>query len=500
MATATPSIERAKSASADAARDFLKKPKQLLIGGKWVSSKSGKTFETINPATEEVLALVAEGDKADVDEAVKAARKAYEEGKWSSISPHQRTRYLLTIADLIDKHADELAQLETLDNGKPLSQSRAIDIAGAAGIFRYFAGWATKIYGETNPSDPSTFNYTLREPVGVCGLITPWNFPLMMAAQKMAPALACGNTVILKPAEQTPLTALRLAELVGEAGLPDGVVNVITGFGPGAGSAISEHPDVDKISFTGSTEVGKLILAASTGNLKRVSLELGGKSPNIIFPDADLEKAIPNAMNGVFFNSGQVCVAGTRIFVQNEMYDNFLDQFAKATERMTIGDPLDPKTRLGPLVSKEQYDRVNGYLDIGRKEGARVAVGGTAHEGKGYFVKPTLFADVDNHMRIAREEIFGPVAAAIRFKDENDAVLQGNDTTYGLAAALWTKDISRALKVARALKAGTVWVNCYGLADTSMPFGGYKQSGFGRENGKYAIDLFTQIKSVYVKL
>jgi acyl-CoA reductase-like NAD-dependent aldehyde dehydrogenase len=340
----------------------------------------------------------------------------------------------------------------------------------------------------------------LREPIGVCGLITPWNFPIMMAAQKIAPALACGNTVILKPAEQTPLTALRLGEIIGEAGLPDGVVNVITGFGPGAGSAITEHPDVDKISFTGSTEVGKLILQASAGNLKRVSLELGGKSPNIIFPDADLNKAIPNAMNGVFFNSGQVCVAGTRIFVQNEMYDNFLDQFAKATERMTVGDPFDPKTRLGPLVSKEQFDRVKGYLDVGRKEGARVAVGGETAGGKGYFVKPTLFADVDNKMRVAREEIFGPVAAAIRFKDENDAVLQGNDTTYGLAAALWTKDISRGLKVARALKAGTVWINCYGLADTGMPFGGYKQSGFGRENGKYAIDLFTQIKSVYVKI
>jgi len=322
----------------------------------------------------------------------------------------------------------------------------------------------------------------------------------MMAAQKIAPALACGNTVILKPAEQTPLTALRLGELIQEAGIPDGVVNIVTGFGPGAGSSITEHSDIDKVSFTGSTEVGKMILAASTGNLKRVSLELGGKSPNIIFPDADMNQAIPNAMNGVFFNSGQVCVAGTRIFVQQEMYDNFLDQFGKAAERMTLGDPLDPKTKLGPLVSKEQFDRVKGYLALGHKEGARATIGGEVVEGKGYFVKPTLFADVNNNTRIAREEIFGPVAAAIPFKDESDAILQGNDTTYGLAAAVWTKDISRALKVARALKAGTVWVNCYGLADTSMPFGGYKQSGFGRENGKYAIDLFTQIKSVYVKL
>ncbi len=501
-AAVTPSVaSAAKGAKSSAAIAFLNSsPKKLLIGGKWVPSKSGKTFETINPANEEVLALVAEGDKADVDEAVKAARKAFEESKWVSITPHQRTRFLLKIAELIDQHADELAELESLDNGKPLSQARTIDISGSAGIFRYFAGWPTKIFGETNPSDPGVFNYTLREPVGVCGLITPWNFPLMMAAQKIAPALACGNTVVLKPAEQTPLTALRLGELIQEAGIPDGVVNIVTGFGPGAGSSISEHPDVDKVSFTGSTEVGKMILGASKGNLKRVSLELGGKSPNIIFPDADLNQAIPNAMNGVFFNSGQVCVAGTRIFVQRDMYDNFLEQFGKAAERMTVGNPLDPKTRLGPLVSKEQFDRVKGYLDLGRKEGARATIGGEAVEGKGYFVQPTLFADVNNNMRIAREEIFGPVAAAIPFKDESDAVFQGNDTTYGLAAAVWTKDVSRAHKVARALKAGTVWINCYGIADTAMPFGGYKQSGFGRENGKYAIDLFTQIKSVYLKL
>ena len=502
MSAVTPSVEKAaQGAKSSAAISFLKSsPKKLLIGGKWVPAKSGKTFETINPANEEVLALIAEGDKTDVDEAVKAARKAFEEGKWSSITPHQRTRYLLRIAELIEKHAEELAELETLDNGKPLTQSRTIDIAGAARIFQYFAGWPTKIYGETNPSDPSMFNYTLREPVGVCGLITPWNFPLMMAAQKIAPALACGNTVVLKPAEQTPLTALRLGEIIQEAEIPDGVVNVVTGFGPGAGSSISEHPDIDKVSFTGSTEVGKMILQASAGNLKRVSLELGGKSPNIILPDADLEQAVPTAMNGVFFNSGQVCVAGTRIFVQHDMYDKFVDQFAKASERMTVGDPLDPKTRLGPLVSREQFDRVNNYLNVGQQEGARIAMGGGATEGKGYFVKPTLFTGVTNNMRIAREEIFGPVAAAIPFKDENDAVLQGNDTTYGLAAAVWTKDVSRAHRIARALKAGTVWINCYGAGDTGMPFGGYKQSGFGRENGKYAIDLFTQVKSVYAKL
>src|SRR6202167_3657888 len=483
---------------------YVTKTRKMLINGKWVDAASGKTFKTYNPATGEVLSNIAEGDKEDINRAVQAARAAFESGPWSKISPSERGRMIWRLADLLEKHQEEFAQLESLDNGKPLKIARVADLPLSIDHFRYYAGWATKIEGHTVPMSgwkQGMFHaYTLREPVGVVGQIIPWNFPLLMAAWKLGPALATGCTIVLKPAEQTPLTALRLGELIQEAGIPDGVVNIVPGYGETAGASITEHPDIDKVSFTGSTEVGKMILAASTGNLKRVSLELGGKSPNIIFPDADLSQAIPNAMSGVFFNSGQVCVAGTRIFVQREMYDNFLDQFGKAAERMTIGDGLDPKTRLGPLVSKEQFDRVKGYLELGRKEGARATIGGEAIEGKGYFVKPTLFADVNNSMRIAREEIFGPVAAAIPFKDENDAVLQGNDTTYGLAAAVWTKDISRALKVSRALKAGTVWVNCYGLADTSMPFGGYKQSGFGRENGKYAIDLFTQIKSVYVKL
>jgi acyl-CoA reductase-like NAD-dependent aldehyde dehydrogenase len=498
MATAQTVSEA--TASKTAIPEFIKdSPKKLLIGGKRVPAKSARTFETINPATEAVLCHVAEGDKADVDEAVKAARQALE-GKWSAVSPHERGRMLLKIADLIDKYADDLAMLESLDNGKPVVQAKNIDVRGAAAQFRYFAGWPTKIYGETNPSHPSIFNYTLREPMGVCGLIVPWNFPLLMAVQKVAPALACGNTMVLKPAEQTPLTALRLGEILLEAGIPEGVVNVVTGFGPGAGSSIAEHPDIDKVSFTGSTEVGKLILQASAGNLKRVSLELGGKSPNIVLPDADMDAAVRTAVNGVFFNSGQVCVAGTRIFVQKDQYDGFVDKLTKASAAMTVGDPLSPDTRLGPLVSKEQFDRVNNYLNIGKKEGARITIGGESVSGKGYFIKPTVFADVDNKMKIAREEIFGPVAAAIPFKDENDAIFQGNDTTYGLAAAVWTRDISRAHCVARALKAGTVWVNNYGASDVAMPFGGYKQSGFGREGGRHVIDLFTQIKSVYVKL
>jgi aldehyde dehydrogenase (NAD+) len=500
---ATPQVERAaRGVKSSAALDFLKSsPKKLLIGNKWVPAKSGKTFETINPANEEVLALVAEGDKADVDEAVKAARKAFEDGKWPRMRPHDRTRYLLKIAELIEKHADELAELETLDNGKAIFESKNIDIPMAAETMRYYAGWATKIYGETNPSDPSMFNYTLREPVGVCGQIIPWNFPLLMASWKIAPALACGNTVILKPAEQTPLTAIRLGELILEADPPEGVVNIITGFGPTAGGAIAAHPDIDKVAFTGSTEVGKEILKASAGNLKRVSLELGGKSPNIIFPDADMQQAVFGSMMGIFLCQGQVCCAGSRIFVEKGMYDQFTEMLSQFAQSMTMGDPLDPNTRVGPLVSKEQYDRVTGYLAIGKKEGAKVKLGGEpGSQGKGYYVKPTVFTGVDNNMRIAREEIFGPVASAIAFKDENDAVLQGNDTTYGLAAAVWTKDITRAHTVARRLKAGTVWVNTYGMLDPISPFGGYKQSGFGRELGKHSIELYTQIKSVYVKL
>lgn len=502
MANQTAKLAVVQNSGNNAVADFLKSgPKKLLIDGKWVAAQSGKTFASVNPATEEVLAQVAEGDAADVDAAVKAARKAFEEGVWPAMRPHDRTRLLLKIADLVEAHADELAELESLDNGKPIFESKNIDLPAVAETFRYYAGWPTKIYGETNPTDPTVLNYTLREPVGVCGQIIPWNFPLIMAAWKLAPALACGNTVILKPAEQTSLTAIRLGELMLEAGVPDGVVNIVTGFGPGAGSSIVSHPGIDKVAFTGSTEVGKEIMRVCAGNLKRVSLELGGKSPNIVFADADLQAAVIGSMIGIFFNQGQVCCAGSRIFVQQGIYEQFSEMFAQFAATLPIGNPLDPNTRVGPLVSKEQFDKVVSYLEIGKKEGAKAKFGGEkAGLERGYFVKPTIFCGVNNNMRIAREEIFGPVASVIPFKDENDVVVQGNDTEYGLAAGIWTKDLTRAHTVARRIKAGTIWINCYSSFDPVSPFGGYKQSGFGREMGVHSLDLYTQIKSVVCKL
>jgi len=488
-----------------AVESFVAAPvRRMLIDGQWVESASGRSFETVNPATGEVLARVAEGDAEDVDRAARAARRAFDRGDWPRMAPRDRERVLVRLADLIERHATELAQLETLDNGKAIAESANVDVPAAADTFRYYAGWVNKMTGDTIPADPAFFNFTLREPVGVCGQIIPWNFPLLMAAWKLGPALACGNTVVLKPAEQTPLSALRLGELLLEAGVPPGVVNVVTGFGPTAGGAIVRHPLIDKVAFTGSTEVGKEIHRTSADTLKRVSLELGGKSPNIVFADADVEGAVRGALAGVFFNQGEVCCAGTRLFVEATLHDQFAEAVATAASGMKQGPGIDPETQIGPLVSAEQLERVAGYLDIGKREGATAIAGGARNTApgleRGYFVQPTVFTGVRNDMRIAREEIFGPVVAVIPFRDESDAVLQGNDTLYGLAAGVWTRDVSKAHRVARALRAGTVWVNCYNVFDVTAPFGGYKESGYGRELGRYCLDLYTQTKSVWMRI
>jgi len=484
-------------------QEFLSQPKKLLIGGQWVDAQSAKTFETYNPATGEVLARVAQGDRHDINQAVAAARKGFESGRWPDMSPAERGRLLWKLADLIEQHREELAELETLDNGKPLIFSRAGDIPSAANAFRYMAGWATKVEGTTIPISSSRakyFAYTLREPVGVVGQIIPWNFPLVMAAWKLAPALAVGCTCVLKPAEQTPVTALRLGELIQEAGFPDGVVNIVTGFGETAGAALASHPDVDKIAFTGSTEVGKLIAQAATGNLKKVSLELGGKSPNVIFADADLNSAIPGSANAIFFNLGQVCTAGSRLFVHKSVFDQVVDGVAGETRKFKIGPGMIESTNLGPLVSQEQLSRVCGFLDSGNKEGATTIVGGHRIGDAGYFVEPTILVDVKPHMKVVREEIFGPVVTAIPFSEPEEVVAFANDTVYGLASAVWTRDISKAHRMAAKLRAGTVWINCYNVFDPALPFGGYKQSGWGRENGRAALDLYTENKSVCAQI
>ena len=480
--------------------------RRMLIDGKWVQAASGKTLTTYDPATEEPLAEVPAGDKEDIDRAVRAARKALESGPWPRMTPSERGRALWKLADLVEAHGEEFAQLETLDNGKPVAIARVADIPLVVDQFRYYAGWATKVEGETIPvSIPGqrVLCYTRREPVGVVGQIIPWNFPLLMAAWKLGVALACGNTVVLKPAEQTPLSALRLGELLEEAGIPPGVVNIVTGYGETAGAAIASHPDIDKVAFTGSTEVGHLIMqAAGASNLKRVSLELGGKSPNIIFADADLDQAAVGAANAIYFNHGQCCCAGSRLFVEEKVYDKLMPRLVEYSEKIKLGPGMDPSTDMGPLVSSEQYQRVTGFLKAGQSEGAKIAVGGGRPKqfDKGYFVSPTVFTDVKPDMKILREEIFGPVVCAIPFKDPDEVLRAGNDTEYGLAAAVWTKDISKAHRLAEGLKAGTVWVNCYNMFDAAAPFGGYKQSGFGREMGKAALELYTQIKTVWVNL
>lgn len=476
-------------------------PTKLLINNEWVESVSGKRFETINPATGEVICDVAEADAADVDKAVRAARTAFHSGEWSKLSARQRGNLLYKLADLIEQNKEELARLETLDNGKPLTESMALDLPFVIACYRYYAGWADKIQGKTIPIDGPHLCYTRHEPVGVVGQIIPWNFPLLMQAWKLAPALAAGNTLILKTAEQTPLSALRVGELLLEAGFPPGVVNILSGYGPTAGGAIARHPDIDKVAFTGSTEVGHLIMeAAAQSNLKRVTLELGGKSPNIVFADADLDAAIEGVHQGLFFNQGQCCNAGSRVFVEESCYEEFIHKCAERAQQRTVGDPFDRNTKQGPQVDQTQFNTVMSYIESGMREGARMLCGGKRVGDRGYFIEPTVFADVQDEMKIAREEIFGPVMSIIKFKDIDEVIQRANDTLYGLAAGVWTQDITKAHKVAHSVRAGTVWINTYHAFDTAAPFGGFKQSGMGRELGEYALQQYTEVKTVTVRL
>ena len=473
---------------------------QLLIDGKWRDAASGRTFATYNPATEEVIAEVAEGGPEDIDLAVKAARKAFDTGPWRKMDARDRGRLLTRLADLVEENLEDLAELETLDNGKPISESRLGDIPMVADTFRYYAGWADKIHGQTIPVRGNYFTYTRREPVGVAGQIIPWNFPLMMVAWKWAPALASGCTIILKPAEQTPLTALKLGELAMEAGFPAGVINIVNGFGETAGASLVAHRGVDKIAFTGEGNTAKIIARSAVDTMKRLTFELGGKSPNIVLEDADIEAAVDGALLGIYLNQGQCCCAGSRLFVQESIHDEFVKRLAAKVQARRLGDPFDPETQQGPQVDKAQFDKILSYIEKGKNQGARVVTGGERHGDKGFFIKPTIFADVKDDMAIATDEIFGPVLSVIKFKETEEAVTRANTTDFGLAAAIWTRDIAKAHSIAHRLRAGTVWVNCYDVFDAAAPFGGFKASGIGRELGEKALDNYTELKTVTVSL
>jgi phenylacetaldehyde dehydrogenase len=499
---AVPQTIAAQPAPSAAVAKFLKRPARLLIGGEWVEPQSSGRIPVMDPATGKEIAQVVDANASDVDRAVAAARAAFEKGKWPDMLPAEREALLWKLSDLIEKNMDELAELESINNGKTKFMATVVDVAGTRDYFRYMAGWATKIEGATfqtsihGPPGTKFHTYYVREPVGVVAAIVPWNFPLAMAAWKLGPALATGCTVVLKPAEQTPLTALRLGELIIEAGFPPGVVNILTGNGETTGAALTTHPGVDKVAFTGSTQVGKIINKAATDTLKRVSLELGGKSPVVVFPDVDINNVVGGAANAIFFNSGQVCTAGSRLFAHKSVFDKVVEGVSAAASSMRLGPGLDPQTQMGPLVSREQQERVLGYINAGRSEGASITVGGEAPASDGYFVKPTVMVNVKPDMKVVREEIFGPVLVAQRFEDINDIAAMANDTPYGLAASVWSNDVRTVNRIVPRLRAGTVWVNCHNFVDPAMPFGGFKQSGYGREHGRVVLDLYTEVKSV----